>query len=55
MEYTDEHNDFDPIFWQDTLQPATQCGYDHSKKGREWETTLRRQDIYQPNLGGKLK
>ena len=52
--YTSEHNDFDAVWWKDTLMPATQCAEEDSQRGSAWETTFEERDIYQPNMGGTL-
>lgn len=43
--YQAEHNDFDPVFWADTLMPATQCGH---VTPEDAATTFTEQDLCQP-------
>lgn len=46
--YQAEHDDFDAIWWKDTLMPATQCGHENTYKGTVWDTTFTKQDLCQP-------
>jgi len=48
-----EHNDTGLTggsgFWNTNLWPATQCGENSQWKGSEWETTMKSQELLQPN------
>jgi len=46
--YEVEHNNYDAIWWKDTLMPATQCGYESSQRGTAWNTTFAKQDLCAP-------
>jgi len=52
--YQEEHDDYDAVWWKDTLMPATQCGYDHEEgerfdeEGVDWETTFEYQSLCVP-------
>lgn len=46
--FQEQHNNFDLVGWKDTLMPATQCGYEDSCRGSDWQTTFEPQNLCVP-------
>jgi hypothetical protein len=46
--YQAEHDNFDLVLWKDRLCPATQCGYEKTLMGTEWQSSFGRQDLCDP-------